>query len=159
MCQVQRCVVDVSCTKYGPLNCSNSICGLSLQVLGATNDATFDEEYLAFGSAADNRERRGERAELRPEIVSGDAMEVHRAVPRRTHCGNYGSSRATECVLYGRGKRRSLENDGFREYMVADFRSRRHERVGGGDRGSAFESECDLCRQRRRITAAGSSRG
>jgi hypothetical protein len=81
-----------------------------------------DEKNLECGGTADNRERCGERAELRSEIVSGDAMAVHRAVPRRAHCGHYRSSRATESVLYGRGKWRSLENDGFWQYLVANFR-------------------------------------
>jgi len=85
--------------------------GYPFEFQEATDEATFSEKNLLCGYAARDWGRCRKRAELRPKVISGDAMEVHRTVPWWKNGGNYGRPRAAESVLYGSGEWRRLEND------------------------------------------------
>src|SRR5882757_7713470 len=85
----------------------------------ATDEAMLGEKNLVCDGSADHGKCCSKRPGLRSEIVSGDAMEVYRAVPWRKNSGNHGRPWAAECVLHGSSQWGSLENDGFWEHLDA----------------------------------------
>src|SRR5208282_2269789 len=93
-------------------------------------------------------------AAVQPDALRRHAMEVHWPLPRRANGGRDGCARRAQPLLYGTGEWRSVEEHGLRPDVESYFR-RAADTIGRLDRGGAIECGRYLCRERRRVAAAG----